>query len=343
MAEKASVLLIGSGGVGTIAAVNLERGGLASVTAVLRSNYNIVKESGFDIQSCDHGHLEGWRPSKIINRIPDVAKENLRPFDYIICTTKNLPDIPPTVTDLIRPAVTPGHTAVVLIQNGLNIEKPLLAAFPQNVILSGVSLIGSKEPTPAKILHEFEDQLLVGAFNNPQLDSEHQQSVARKFVEIYSAGGKTKCEYQAKVGWYRWRKLVYNACLNPICAITGLDTGRIRLADGAIAGLLYPAMEEIRAAAKAAGHVLPDDIAHQMLTIEPVELYLSPSMLVDSRKGNFIEVETILGEPLREGRALGVPMPTLSVLYELGRAIQWGRKESRGMVSIPPKQVPGDV
>lgn len=61
---RSNVLLFGSGGVGTIAALNLEKGGLATVTAVLRSNYEAVRQNGFNITSCDHGTLTGWRPSK---------------------------------------------------------------------------------------------------------------------------------------------------------------------------------------------------------------------------------------------------------------------------------------
>lgn len=60
---KANILLIGSGGVGTIAALNLEAGNLARVTAVLRSNYHAVTSNGFNITSCDHGILKGWKPS----------------------------------------------------------------------------------------------------------------------------------------------------------------------------------------------------------------------------------------------------------------------------------------
>ena len=42
-----------------------------------------------------------------------------------------------------------------------------------------------------------------------------------------------------------------------------------------------------------------------------------------------------MGEPLREGTALGVPMPILRVLYGLCKAIQWKTKEQCGMVDIP--------
>ena len=61
--SKKTVLIVGGGAVGAIAAVNLEAGGLATVTVVLRSNYSVVKEKGYTIDSCDHGSLNGWRPS----------------------------------------------------------------------------------------------------------------------------------------------------------------------------------------------------------------------------------------------------------------------------------------
>jgi hypothetical protein len=60
---KKTVLVIGGGSVGAIAALNLEVGGLATVTVVLRSNYQAVKENGYEIRSCDHGEVKGWRPS----------------------------------------------------------------------------------------------------------------------------------------------------------------------------------------------------------------------------------------------------------------------------------------
>jgi ketopantoate reductase len=45
-----------------------------------------------------------------------------------------------------------------------------------------------------------------------------------------------------------------------------------------------------------------------------------------------------LGEPLREGKEAGVEMPTLEVLYQLAKAIQWRNMERRGMVEVPEKK-----
>jgi len=60
---KKTVLLIGGGAVGAVAALNLETGGLAEVTIVLRSNYEAVKENGFDYVSIDHGTVAAFKPA----------------------------------------------------------------------------------------------------------------------------------------------------------------------------------------------------------------------------------------------------------------------------------------
>ncbi|KAE8403495.1 6-phosphogluconate dehydrogenase [Aspergillus pseudonomiae] len=332
---KANILLIGSGGVGTIAALNLEAGNLAQVTAVLRSNYQAVASNGFNITSCDHGTLKGWKPTTTTNRIPEKMAPEAPKYDYIVCTTKVIADCPPLTADLIKPAVTPGHTVIVLIQNGLNIEKPYFAAFPENIVLSGISMIDSHEVAPGVIEHGSADDLVIGAFRNPNLDCAVEVAAAERFVGLYSAAGKTKCILGLDVAYSRWRKLIFNACLNSICALTGLDTGRIRLAGDAVEMLVRPAMEEIRAAAGSVGVNLPAEVCEEVIGAYPVTMYLPPSMLEDVWKGNLIEVESIVGEPLRVGRANGVAMPTLSVLYNLLKGVQWKTKEQRGLIEIP--------
>ena len=322
-------------------AFNLERGGLAFVTAVLRSNYAAVQEKGYTIDSCDHGKIDGWRPTKVLNRVPDLTGSESReePFDYIICTTKNVPDVPPTLVDLIKPAVTPGHSVVVLVQNGLNIEKPVLKAFPENICLSGVTLMGTDEPSPGHIQHNDPDRLFIGPFLSDTINKQKQIVAAEEFVKIYSASGKVQCSYQPDVQFVRWRKLMYNAAWNPICALTDMDTTRLRLAaaDNDPASpvnlLVKPAMTEIRAAAKAAANVdLPEDLVQSMVDADPLEIWCSPSMLQDRRKNRYMEYENILGEALREGEKAGVAMPTIKVLYGLCKAVQWRTMDLNGLV-----------
>ncbi|KAF1848585.1 2-dehydropantoate 2-reductase [Cucurbitaria berberidis CBS 394.84] len=341
---KKSILIIGGGAVGAIAALNLEAGGLATVTIVLRSNYNVVKEHGYHIESCDHGVLEAWRPSVVRKTVPNITEEELQPYDYVILATKNIPDISPNALDLVTPALpkNSNRTTLLLYQNGLNIEKPFVTSHPNIPVLSGISMIGSDEPSPGHIIHGEGEKLKVGAFKTSNINPAVGERRAQEFVELYGKSGKTDVTYSPDVLYDRWKKLVYNASLNPICAITGLDSGRIRLADGGVEGLVKPAMKEIVAAAKAcAGVELDEGIVEWTINADPLESYLKPSMQQDLEKGNFIEFENLVGEPLREGKNAGVPMPTLEVLYQLARAIQWRVRDERGLVDIPKKSADG--
>lgn len=285
-------------------AFTLEAGGLANVTAVLRSNYAAVSANGFNITSLDHGNHKGWKPTagkvlqlillhladhvQVVNAVPSVAQENLPPFDFIVVATKNCPDISPTVSEIIAPAVTEGHSVIVLVQNGLNIEKPLIAAFPKNIILSGVSLIGVAEKGYGEIIHDDHDELIIGPFQNPGVSQEAAVAAAKKFVEIYSASGKVDCPFNEDVAFVRWRKLVYNACFNPITAITRMDTSRMRVFKTPIDDLVRPAMWEIYNTAKAAGVTLPEDIVERTINIDPFEVWCKPSMCQDAQKVGLI-------------------------------------------------------
>ena len=60
---KANVLLVGGSAVGSITTVSIGKGGLGAVTLVARSNYLQVNDVGYDIESVDHGRLQGWRPT----------------------------------------------------------------------------------------------------------------------------------------------------------------------------------------------------------------------------------------------------------------------------------------
>jgi ketopantoate reductase len=72
--SKSNILVVGFGGIGTITAYNLEAGGLAAVTGVMRSNYDLVKEHGFNIYSVDHGEIPSWRPTHSKFRTPWLVK-----------------------------------------------------------------------------------------------------------------------------------------------------------------------------------------------------------------------------------------------------------------------------
>lgn len=300
MARKAEILLVGCGGVGTMCAYNLEVGLQANVTAVLRSNYDAVGRNGFSITSIEHGEVAGWRPSKSetsllticdsscsmtdINAVTrTISGQDNTPFDFIVVTTKNVPDQPPTVAEVIAPAVTHGHTVIVLLQNGINIERPLFGAFPDNIVLSGVSMISATETEPGKIRQDDPDILMISPFHNPRISVDKESAAAQRFVDLYNASGKVSCRLEPDVGDVRWRKLIYNAAYNSVCAILDLDTTSIRYAKQPLNDLVRPAMWEVWNIAMAAGHPLPPEIVDEKLDIDTWSFF-KPSMAQDMSK-----------------------------------------------------------
>ncbi|KAJ5553303.1 2-dehydropantoate 2-reductase [Penicillium frequentans] len=332
MAQKSRILLVGCGGVGTIAALNLEHGNKAEVSCVLRSNFEIVNKQGFTIRSCEHGDLTEWRPSQILDRVPDVTNSGIQPFDYIVCCTKNTPDIRP-IGQIIAPAVSPNHTVIVLIQNGLNIEKPLMAQFPQNMVLSGVSRIDAHEVSKGVVEQKQRDLLYIGPFPSQPHDAESLRKSALYFIDIYGAAGRTTCLYKPDVGYDRWAKLVYNATLNPVSALVDLNTGELQMTS-VVDTLVIPAMKEVMKVAEAVGHKLPDEIIEETIRSNPIEKMITPSMQVDTQMGSFIEHENLLGEVCREAQRFGVDAPILSTLYSLCVAVQWRTKKIKGLINL---------
>ncbi|ETS83596.1 hypothetical protein PFICI_05472 [Pestalotiopsis fici W106-1] len=327
MEHQANILLIGGGALGAMAALNMETGSRAVVTAVLRSNFAVVNKKGYEFKSCDHGDIPSWRPTTVLHSIPRLGPGDT-PYDFVVITTKNIMDCSPNIVSEIDKCVSPGFTVIVLIQNGLNIEQPYFEKFPTNIVLSGISMIGAQEICPGVIEHTSTDDLSIGAFHNQQLDANREMEAARQFVAIYAASGRASCNYTANTNWHRWRKLVYNVSFNALSAITDLDTGALRLSSHHARILISSAMTEIAAAAKASGHELSVDIVETMIDTDPIEDRFVPSMLQDVRKNRLIEFEYILGEPLREGQRHGVAMPIVTTLYTLCAAIQWRMKQS---------------
>lgn len=224
-----------------------------------------------------HSHL-------VLSTVPHVREIDTRKFDYLVCCTKNVPDFGPSLCEMIAPAVTAGHTVIVLIQNGLNIERPFLSRFPGNAILSGVSRTDAHQVSPGVIEQKQRDNLHVGAFHNPLLHPDDGTRAAQRFAATYNASGNDSCFYEPDVVRDRWNKLVYNATLNPVCALTGVNTADLHLTEGAIENLIFPAMNEVVQVSEAKGYPLPKSIIKETICSNPVEERISPSMEKDLEK-----------------------------------------------------------
>lgn len=321
------VLVVGLGGVGVIAAYTLQQNG-CEVAAVIRSDYELVKDRGYEIESADFGHVDSWRPTHFVKTAKEAA-DQFGPFDYIVLTVKNIPDVS-NVEDTYADAVSK-DTVILLLENGYGIEKAAFERFPGNIILSGVSMISSANHA-GKIDQNGEDSLAVGYFDNGVKSKEEHIAKVEEFVALYKYD-KNVCFIDPDVKYTRWRKLIYNATFNTIGAILNLDVGRLG-EFGGFDALIIPAMDEVITLAAADGVTLDPELKDVMIHSDDGHWY-APSMVVDVRKGNQVEVEVILGNALRFGKEKGVHTPVLNIVYEMLKLVQMRLKEQNGRIKLP--------
>lgn len=268
--------------------------------------------------------------SPVVNLVPEADPTS--PFDYVVVTMKTIPEIN-NIAEIIAPSITPGHTAIVLMQNGIYIEPPIIQAFPSCVVLSAASYIGAHERN-GHVVHDDPDYYHIGVFHNPRLDPQYERQKLEGFVTVYNGSKVVNAEMVDDIQHYRWRKILWNGVYNPMCTITQLDNAAIRRMGGECT-LIRPAMIEMAAIARADGYDLGPGIVNEMVNVTPMELEFRPSMLVDHDKGNPLEVEVILGNALRVGEKHDVRTPILDITYRQLRLIQARLLTGRGYMIKP--------
>jgi 2-dehydropantoate 2-reductase len=121
----------------------------------------------------------------------------------------------------------------------------------------------------------------------------------------------------------QWSKLIFNATVNAVAALTGLphDEHFAALEEPTDLGhLVYALMEEGKRVAVAAGVDLRDDPWEMNVLATRRGSAHYPSMLEDVEAGRPTEIDLITGSLVREAERLGVPVPLHQALYRLVKA-----------------------
>jgi len=300
-----NVLIVGAGAVGALFGSALARQG-ARVSVVCRSDYDAVSRDGYDIHSSVFGDHR-FRPERVYRNVADCRE----PPDYLLLTSKVLENVDRAA--LIRPAVGP-RTVIVLIQNGVDIEPPIAAAFPENELLSSLAFVAVGRGAPGQVNHLSLGSLIMGRY--PAGVTPAAQALAAAFE-----AGKVPCKLTENVIGARWQKAVWNAVFNPISILGGvLDTNAMLRTEAEVA-FARSAMQEVCDVAQAAGHTQSPNLVEQMLaTTRAMPAYKS-SMALDYENGRPMEIEAILGNTVRAARKLGVATPNLDAIYALAKMV----------------------
>ncbi|GIZ51651.1 ketopantoate reductase family protein [Noviherbaspirillum aridicola] len=311
--SKDRILIVGTGAIGSFYGAALQAAG-ADVSAVCRSDYDAVREHGIAVESQRIGDRL-FRPTQTVRTPSDY--QGGAP-DYLVLSVKVLEGVDRAA--LIRDAVGPA-TAIVLIENGVEIEQEIADAFPDNELISALAFVQVSRVGPGQVRHFAFGDLMFG--NYPSGLGER----ARRLAGLLEAGG-IKAKTSDNVVGARWQKCVWNAAFNPISVLGGvLDTGHILGAEGGTA-FVRKVMEEICAVAAASGHPQPPGLIDQFIDSTARAPAYKTSMALDFENGRQMETEVILGNAVRAARRENVAAPSLEALYALMKMVE--RKADAG-------------
>jgi 2-dehydropantoate 2-reductase len=199
---------------------------------------------------------------------------------------------------------------VMTIQNGLGAEE-IVAARGRWPLLSSVTFMSGTRHSDTHVEYILDAATWIGPYRATTPDE------ARAVAGLLVASG-LKAESYDDLRPAQWSKLIFNATVNGVAALTGLPHDR-HFAEEPLGPLVHALMDEGRAAAAAAGVQLAEDPWEMNVFATQRGFRHSPSMLEDVRAQRPTEVELINGSLVRSAHANGVPVQLQETVYALVR------------------------
>jgi 2-dehydropantoate 2-reductase len=207
-----------------------------------------------------------------------------------------------------------GHWAgatVMTIQNGLGAEERI-AAHGDWPLLSSVTFMSGTRHSDTHVEYILDTATWIGPYRETTLAD------ARRVADLIVSAG-LKAEAFDDLRPAQWSKLIFNATVNAVAALTGLPHD-FHFAEGPLGDLVDALVDEGKATARAAGVELREDPWEMNVLATRRGHAHYPSMLEDVEAKRPTEIELISGALVREAERLGVPVPLQTALYRLVKA-----------------------
>ena len=334
---KVRFCVVGAGAIGAYVGAALARGG-PEVTLIARGPHLAAmrERGGVEVRS-----ERGDFTAKV------AATSDMTTVGHVDCVivalkAHQIAPMLPQIATLLGP-----ETRVVGMQNGipwwyfqrlggphdglvLQTVDPggkLAAAFDPDRVVGCVIYSSTEIESPGVIRHVEGTRYSLGRPDgapDPVLDR-----IAAAFV----AGG-LKAPVERDLRPDIWVKLLGNASLNPISALTRATiAGMMRDPDAE--ALIREMMEEVQALASALGVRMPVSIEKRMDGARRVGEHKT-SMLQDVERGRDFELDVILGAVVELGGVLDVPVPASRHVYALTKLLDATLHAERGRAATVP-------
>ncbi len=303
--------IVGSGAVASLYGMMLQRAGF-KLSLVCRSGFNEISESGIFVEST-WGDFQ-FIPDGVYARSNDLPDD----LDLLIIATKVYPDL--DLPALLGPYAK-GQCPILLIQNGIFIERYYQELFPNFELYSGLAFVCVSRHSYTHVEHIDYGRLDLGVY--PKGTS----SLLTDISERLKAVGMD-CRVSPQIQRQRWEKLVWNAPFNPLSVLMQQSTSEL-LSDPKTTERIRQIMMEVCRCADLDGFPLDSDIVEQKIQQTLKMAPYKTSMLLDYESGRRLEYDAILGNLLSFAERMAIEIPYCRALYnDLLAFIKENKEES---------------
>jgi 2-dehydropantoate 2-reductase len=306
------VCVIGAGSIGSLFAGHLAQVVDVSVLTRRQEHADTLNRDGLRVTGRSDLHAAVQAAAD-----PDA----LAPFDLGIVATKagGLEDAAAALEGRFPEAL------VMTTLNGLGAEE-VVRAHGDWPIVSAVTFMSGTKHSDSEVEYVLDTATWMGPYEDTPLErvEEVGDLVRRSGLEA---------EVFADLRPAQWSKLIFNATVNSVAALTGLRHDH-HFADEAEPGdlghLVHGLVDEGKAVAAAAGIELYEDPWEMNVHATQRGSAHYPSMLEDVESRRPTEIDLITGSLVREAGRHGVPVPLHTALYRLVKAKEesWREPES---------------
>jgi 2-dehydropantoate 2-reductase len=207
------------------------------------------------------------------------------------------------------------EATLMTVQNGIGADE-VAARFGDWKLLTAVTFMSGTRRSDVEVEYVLDTATWIGPARRAT------PADARAVAELIELSG-LKAEAFDDLRPSQWSKLIFNATVNTVAALTGLphDPHFAQLDDpGDLGHLVRQLMDEGKEVAAAVGVTLREDPWEMNVHATRRGSAHYPSMLEDVEARRPTEVDTITGALVREARRVGVPVPLHETMYRLIKA-----------------------
>jgi 2-dehydropantoate 2-reductase len=306
-----------------------------------------MAQAGFDVTLFARGpHLRAMQEHGVQVKSPEgdfVARptiatslENVGTVDVVFLGVKahGLRQLAPHLKPVLGP-----DTTVVSTQNGipwwyfqgfagewegLRLERVdpggvISSAIEARRVIGSIVYFSTEITAPGVIQHNEGNRISLGEPDGSRSDR------SRQIAEALIASG-LRCPVTTRIRHEIWVKVLGNASLNPVSALTRATLVQM-VRDPGVSSVIRNIMQEVEAVSHKLGMELPISIDQRMAGAGKVGEHKT-SMLQDLEAGRPMELEALVGAVVELGERVGLAMPCTRTVYNCTKLLAENSEKS---------------